>query len=299
VVRIGEMTPQQLEAALAPYISYENRIWLHAQSPDYMTIAELLQQVGITDANHSIALTLAKADGKPLSLQVSAVESNQIGNDQIAIADLNVPVPLYRRHPRAPYWFEYLPDVKTLYVQYNVCKNDPKNPFDKFCDQLFAAADSYSVERLVIDLRFNSGGNSEVINPLLKAIQARPTLNAKGHFFVLIGPGTFSSGETAVEEFHNSFARFPGLRFNATLIGEPTGGKPNCYGDVRVFELPNSQLLVQYSTKHFQLSENDDPPSREPDIEVTRSLTDYLAGRDPVVDAALAYPLPITAPGNR
>ena len=39
--------------------------------------------------------------------------------------------------------------------------------------------------------------------------------------------------------------------FRATLVGEPTGGKPNAYGDVRTFSLPNSRLVIRYSTKRL------------------------------------------------
>jgi len=38
---------------------------------------------------------------------------------------------------------------------------------------------------------------------------------------------------------------------HAILVGEPTGNKPNHYGQQQNFELPNSRLMVHYSTKHF------------------------------------------------
>jgi hypothetical protein len=74
---------------------------------------------------------------------------------------------------------------------------------------------------------------------------------------------------------------------HAILVGEPTGNKPNHYGQAAAFELPNSKLKVKYSTKHFHLIRNADPPSLKPDIFVPYSLVDYLAGRDPVLDAVL------------
>jgi hypothetical protein len=43
VVRIGSMTPEQAEAAVAPYISYENDVWLHQQSPSFLKNGELLR----------------------------------------------------------------------------------------------------------------------------------------------------------------------------------------------------------------------------------------------------------------
>lgn len=290
VVRIGTMTPDELETNLAPYISYENKIWLHEESPDYMTVAGLLRHLNIANAGGVVELTLAKADGKPFTLRVSPVETNGSDTNRVTTADfLHIPTPLYRKNPNSLYWYEYLSDAQTLYIQYRVCENDPKNPFKNFAKDLFAFADSNSVRRVVVDLRFNDGGNSEIINPLLEGIRSRPALNVKGRLFILIGPATMSSGEMAAEEFYNSYSEKAGPHFQATLVGEPTGGKPNCYGDIGVFGLPNSGLQVRYSKKYFRLTKDGDPPSREPDITVTRSWEDYLAGRDPVLDAVISH----------
>ena len=78
---------------------------------------------------------------------------------------------------------------------------------------------------------------------------------------------------------------------HAILVGEPTSNKPNHYGQMESFELPNSKIKVTYSTKHFHLIRNADPPSLDPDIDVPCSLEDFLAGRNPVFDAVLRLPL--------
>jgi hypothetical protein len=48
---------------------------------------------------------------------------------------------------------------------------------------------------------------------------------------------------------------------------------------------------VAYSTKHFHLIQDADPSTLAPDIFVPYSLNDFLAGRDPVLEAALHHPL--------
>jgi hypothetical protein len=77
-------------------------------------------------------------------------------------------------------------------------------------------------------------------------------------------------------------------KLGAVLIGEPTGQKPNAYGEVRGFVLPHSQIIVHYSTKFWRM-ESGDRPSLDPDILIEASSSDYLAGRDPVFDAALGF----------
>ncbi len=76
----------------------------------------------------------------------------------------------------------------------------------------------------------------------------------------------------------------------ALTVGEPTGGKPNHYGEVKQFTLPHSGWKVSYSTKLFKAAQMEgDPDSIRPDIPVKVTGSDYFAGRDPVLEAALAH----------
>lgn len=139
-----------------------------------------------------------------------------------------------------------------------------------------------AVTRVVIDLRGNGGGNSTILRPLLDGLKERPALKARGHLYALVDAGTFSSGLLAAVVLRQDL--------KAILVGEPPGEKPNSYGEVRPLTLPNSRLFIQYSTKFFRMSGSADPPTYEPDVIVRRSIADALAGRDPVLDTALALP---------
>jgi hypothetical protein len=55
--------------------------------------------------------------------------------------------------------------------------------------------------------------------------------------------------------------------------------------------LPNSGLEIRYGTKFERLIRDSDPQSLARDVLVTRSPDDYLAGRDPALDAAIHHPL--------
>ena len=80
-----------------------------------------------------------------------------------------------------------------------------------------------------------------------------------------------------------------GLRqtLHATLVGEPTGGTPSTYGEVKTLTLPNSKLVVQYTTKHFTSKEGA-VPALLPDLSAPETLADALAGRDPAFEAVIA-----------
>lgn len=281
VVRIGTMTPQQVEAAVAPYVAYENEFWLHQQSPRHMTTLEMLQRVGAQNATDRVAFTLAKPGDPPFVLEVAAAEPGANVTLSSMFDVLPIPQMLYRKQLQRNYWFEYLPAARALYLQYNRCQNDPALSFSEFANQLFAAADANPTDRLVVDLRLNAGGDSRVINPLLAGLESRPRLRARGRLLVLIGRSTFSSGLMAAISLKNDLG--------AVLIGEPTGEKPNSYGEVLQITLPHSRINVSYTTKFFRLTTAGDPLAVFPDVPVARSLVDALAGRDPALDAALRH----------
>jgi C-terminal processing protease CtpA/Prc len=152
--------------------------------------------------------------------------------------------------------------------------------FGSFSREVLAFADTHPVKRFVIDLRENDGGDSSLAQPLITGIKQRATLNQRGHLFVIVGRGTFSSAILNALDLKN--------KTQAIFVGEPTGGKPNHYGEFQEFTLPNSRLRVGYSTKYFTYSQ-DDTPFFVPDVPVELSSADYFAGRDPMLDAILAY----------
>ncbi len=188
--------------------------------------------------------------------------------------------PLYLQNADKYYWYEYLADSKTLYLNYRRCANMMSLPFSKFSEELLKFVDENPVERMVIDLRLNGGGASTIFDPFIVALSKHEDVNQAGKLLVLIGRGTFSS------------AYLNALRLKretkAILVGEPTGQRPNAYGEVKTMNLPHSKLLAQYSTKYFKTMDGD-PPTLAPDILVERSSWDYASGRDPVLERALKY----------
>jgi hypothetical protein len=276
VLKLGPFTADQALAAVAPYISYENQTYLRVASPSYLNKMALLREIGAVGEGNTVTLTLEKAGGEPFTLTVKPREPNL--KDVSVIDELHVPESLARKHPKAYYWYEYLPDSRALYIQYNQCANDPKQSMSDFARELFAAIDSRPVDRAIVDLRFNGGGNSMVIGALKHGLHSR-------HYpvFVLIGAGTFSSAQDNAIEMRR--------QLNATLVGESTGEKLNSYGEVRQLKLPNSGLHIQYSTEFFRMQKDSDADALDPDIPAPLALADFLAGRDPALDAALRAPV--------
>lgn len=275
VVSIGGKTPEQLLAEAAPYISHENDVWLRQEFVEFIRPRGVLEHFHLPGLEGRVEFRLQKPGGEPFTISVVPVDP-RVKRMDLAEA-LHIPVPLYRSQLDKDYWHQYLADSQTLFIQYNACRNDPKLPFGGFARQVLADADAHAVKRVVIDLRWNGGGDSRVIGPLKGGLASR--LKTVGPVYVLIGPSTFSSAmDNAIALRHS---------LHAKLVGEPGGEKQNGYGEVKVLTLPNSKVNVRYTTKYFGLVKGD-PAALEPDIPAPRTLADVLAGRDRALEAAIA-----------
>ena len=74
---------------------------------------------------------------------------------------------------------------------------------------------------------------------------------------------------------------------NARLVGIPTGGSLNHYGETAHFTLPNSSIAVYYSTKHFVMDRNYTGTSLVPDVVIEQTVEDILLEKDTVVETLL------------
>jgi C-terminal processing protease CtpA/Prc len=121
--------------------------------------------------------------------------------------------------------------------------NNKERPINEFIDELSAFIEDKDVEEFVFDMRFNGGGDSRIIEPLIDELAKNKAINTKDNLYVVIGSDTFSSAILNTLSMKKET--------NATIIGSPTGGKPNHYGEIKSFRLPNTGITIQYSTKYF------------------------------------------------
>ena len=182
----------------------------------------------------------------------------------------------------------YLEKDSILYIQYNRCwsrelerilgsrkraKTFPS--FNDFQKEIFEHIESKEINKLVFDLRFNVGGSSPQGTRLIKKLAEFESVNNKDKLYVITGMATYSSGIINVMDFKENT--------NATFVGEPTGGRPNHYGEIKYLTLPVSGLKISYSTKYFN-KYSPDSDSFYPDIEIETSFDDYKNGIDPVFE---------------
>jgi hypothetical protein len=140
--------------------------------------------------------------------------------------------PLWLRHRDRPYWVEYLPRERTLFVSYRAVVNADNPGNQEFWRGVFALADSVPVDRLVLDIRENTGGESFYNRQVVRGIVARPALDRPGHLFVVTGARTFSAAMNLARDLERWTS--------ATFVGEPTGNARYFFGDHDPVELPAS-----------------------------------------------------------
>ena len=190
--------------------------------------------------------------------------------------------PLWLKDPTNPYWFEYLERPRVVYVQYNAVQDKAGEPVAAFFERVSRFIDANRVDKLVIDVRLNGGGNNYLNLPLLRWILRADKVNQPGRMFTVIGRQTFS----AAQNFVNMMEKYTGTIF----VGEPTGEAPNMFGDPGVIRLPNSGLVVRASTLWWQdMDQRDTRQWTPPRVAAEMSFDDYRRNVDPAMEAILTY----------
>jgi tetratricopeptide (TPR) repeat protein len=282
VLRVGDRPVADVLKALDPLVSRDNEMWPRLLAPSMMRQPQLLNGLGLIPEDDRVAITVRDRDGKERVVTLTA-DAGERGKDWVDARDATSgPDPLYLKNRKAHYWFELLPDSKTVYLQYNAVQNDAKEPLDKFCGRLFEFIDKHDVDRLVIDMRWNGGGNNFLNRPLVNGLIRCDKINRRGQLFVIVGRNTFSAaqcGATQIERYTE-----------ATFVGEPTGSCPNFVGETCILELPYSKMVASISDLYWQNSVAMDYRTWiGPQIYTPPTFETYKAKRDPALEAILAY----------
>lgn len=275
LLRFGGVPADEAFRRVSAVNAFENEPTYRLNVARQLPFAEIAHAVRLIPTLDRVSIDVRGADGRERSVELTPLTAGEsLVGPQIDEATM----PLSRQSRPAANWFEALPEKKAVYLRYNTCNDLPGLPVSALCRQVLQAIDTGAAERLVVDLRGNGGGNSSLIAPLIRGLKWRSIWNPRIEVRVLIGRRTFSSAFMNADEMKRELG--------ATLIGEPTGQKPNAYGEVRSFRLPRSHMTVRYSTKFWRRAAGD-PPSLEPDIRVESESADFFAPRDRALEAAL------------
>ena len=297
IVQIGKVPIEQIIAKLREYVPSENEMGLKNAVPLYLGSPEVLQTLGFISDAEKVPFLIEKnnktftVELKPAGL-ISEMITKPVGLDWVdARQGAARPIPSWMKNGQNGYWgesggyrFEYLKDQKVLYIQLNQVLDMPEKPLAQFFQEVVSAAKTNDVEKLVLDVRQNGGGNNGLVPQIVRPIIQLEKLDQKGKLFVLIGRQTFSAAQNLV----NALEKFT----NATFVGEPTGSHVNMYGDARRFTLPNSKMTVRASTLwHQDNIELDKRVWTPPHVAAPLTFADYSKNIDTSMEAIFDYQL--------
>jgi len=276
LTRIGGVPVEKVYERGREYISQgESEQFVLNASGNLFTLPVILKNLGLTKDSGKAIYEFIDLKGRRFSLEMKALPRGAVGEWIAPYAR----APLYLQKPDAPFYFEYLKDAKTVYVNFRWYPR--RAEFRKFSAELFDFIDKSDVEKIVFDLRQNGGGDfTRGRDFFIKPLKERKKFLERGRLFVIAGRVTYSAGMANTADFRNDL--------KAILVGEPTGARPNGYQENRGFSLPNSHLPVSYSIELYKFSETD-TPGILPDQRIEPDWKSYLAGRDPALEWILAY----------
>jgi hypothetical protein len=180
-----------------------------------------------------------------------------------------------------------------LYIPFFRAENQPGGEtLANFGNRVLGEIERSPPRRIVVDLRFNTGGDYSKADAFFRGLATTPQAQREGNLIVVLGRATFSAAiHPAARLKQESRARF---------VGEGPGDRMRFWAEGGNVLLPNSRINMHYADKaHLYAAEDQDAPTalvharlQAPPLRLDRrtplSFRDYLAGRDPATQAVAA-----------
>jgi hypothetical protein len=292
LVHVGDATVDDARTAVEPLVPRDNESNLRANLPMYLTVPEVLDELGLRQPGGA-GLVFELLDGSTRELTAEPLPMRAFFEWVTGAYGTGFPTglppdddgPQHLRNRDLAFWTESLTEPAGIYVGYNEVRstNEERQTISGFAFDILQAAPLDPDQPFVIDLRNNPGGDNTTFRPLRDAVE-RMARDRPGRVSILAGRSTFSAAGNFVTDL-----LVGSERASMRLVGESPGGGLNIYGDVRVVTLPASRIVVLVSEDYHLRSRDDDRLALPPDIPVEVTWEDYVAGRDPVLEAALTF----------
>jgi hypothetical protein len=195
--------------------------------------------------------------------------------------------PLYLREPGESFRLAFVPAIDAAFIQ---LKATGGLHIDAFLGDVLAQLRARRPRNIIVDLRFNMGGNLNITRDFMQAL---PGLAEGGRVYAITSGRTFSAAISSLGYLRQA----AGDRL--VIVGEPIGDRLEFWAEGDIMRLPGLDGLMLYATeRHNYMTgcpEADchasirDHPIRvtglQPDIAAPLRYADFRAGRDPAMDA--------------
>jgi hypothetical protein len=210
-----------------------------------------------------------------------------------------------------PFRYVDAPQIDSVVVQLRQVQDDGDHKIEHFLREADARRHQLGRKNVVLDMRFNDGGNLYLLRDFMRQWPSR----TEGRFFVLSSRRTFSAAIASIAYLKQAGGD------RVSIVGEPVGDRLMFFSDGLPIQLPNSGRFfvpaVVRMDYHGACREYDDcseavaQPGRptakaalpmlgsterlpisvsslQPDIDAPWTIESWLSGSDPMMDAVAA-----------
>ncbi|MBN1822093.1 MAG: hypothetical protein JXR31_02760 [Prolixibacteraceae bacterium] len=287
---------EEVEERLNSIIPSDNDFGRKNYLPMYLSNTAFLKGLGIIETKDTVWLKYITKDGIISNAGIEPVKAtssnewikrslNGSGGFQY-LNPFSKRIPEYLKTFYEDYVnFKYLffNNEKALYVQINQLADSPQQSFSDFQSRLWDYFDANAdhINSLILDLRFNTGGNGSLIPGFVKELIKREEILQHRNFSVLIGRQTFSAAIMLVSQLKTYT--------EATFFGEPMGGPLHLWSTaLQLGTVPSGNFEFHVSSSEFFM---DLPAGKEfifpPQVPFPVISSDFFSGEDKLLNFIL------------
>ena len=198
------------------------------------------------------------------------------------------PTPLYLQQGETNFRVIQLPELDSVYLQMRTHFDAPEETIAGFEHQADEAISRSHPGNLIVDLRFDSGGDTDLTREWQQTLPPR----IPGRIYVVVGPYTFSAGIVAAAAFKHD------ARDRARIVGEDVGDRLSWWSEGNDVCTRNSKYCLHRTTGLWDLvhgcagqsecygdAYHAQVASLKPDLYAPLTARTFLAGRDPAMEA--------------
>ena len=280
LVAINGVPIEDVIERLSEYISYENENIMMFHLTDLLYDAvlvrkEALQVIGVLEAGKDVVqLEVMTEHGEHIFAEVPAVTPEENREIERAKGDWYSSDKFsLTSYQKTNYWHEYAEETGTLYVRFNREREMTQYRYSAFVEDILNSVKESSPQKLIVDLRYNFGGNMSVSQDFVDAFLEMDF----EHIYILIDGNSYSNAVTLATELRQKLP-------NSLLVGTPAGQSPNFFAAPDSYKLPNAGYSFTVADVWYSYWEDYAYDALMPDLTVYQTLEDYKQGIDTVLE---------------
>lgn len=265
----------------------------------------VLHALGLAKTPDRVALKLRLPSGKVVERTVAMIANDPASAEEERLwspepmpgettwktAITTDALPTYLADAEQPFRIVPFDDIDALYVQLRTNEDAEGHPIGEFTARVDAELAAKPRKHVIVDLRFDVGGNLLTTLAFMRALPSQAT----GRTYLLVGNYTYSAGIVSAAAVKK------GGGDSVTIVGDELGDRLAFWSEGDNVTLPHSRFRLRYTNGTFDLARgcagvpqcldhliDVNPVSLVPDIAAPLTSEAYFAKRDPALEAVRA-----------